>query len=80
MISAEEARRLVKNNEKRQRLIKEYIKNGEETIKDRVEKGRRETYISYGSGSQQWPEVLEHFRKLGYRITTDETNIAKVEW
>lgn len=80
MLDADFARKLTKNNKERQIIIKDFIERGEKLIKQRASEGRRLTYVSYGNGSQQYQEVLEHFRKLGFDVYTDETNVCTVKW
>ena len=80
MFTAEEARKLVSENETRQKIIKEMIKDGEDAIKNKIRRGERYAFVMYGSGAHQWPEILEHFEKLGYKIITDETNVAEIQW
>lgn len=80
MLDADFARKLSKNNKERQEFIKDFIERGEKKIKQNASEGRRLAYVTYGKGCRQYQEVLEHFRKLGFDVYTDETNVCTVKW
>ena len=83
-MNAEEARKLTAKNQERQEKIKKEIERGEKKIKSACENGRRRTDIYAGfviDGAPQYPEVLDHFRKLGYEIKyVYGTNIFDILW
>lgn len=83
-MNADEARQLVKQHSKRQNEIKERIKETEESIKSACKRGKRETtcYAGYvDNGRPEYFEVLEHFKKLGYKMEyIYGTNLFDIMW
>ncbi len=83
-MNADEARKLTAQNKERQEEIEKLIKSGEEHIKWACEKGRRRTDIYAGyveSGVPRYPEVIDHFKNLGYEVTLCYgTNVFDVVW
>lgn len=83
-MNAEEARKLTAQNTERQEEIKKLIERGEKQIRWACEKGRRKTDIYAGyieSGIPKYPEVIEHFKNLGYNIKyCYGTNVFDITW
>ena len=83
-MNAEEARKLSAQNTERQEEIKKLIERGEKQIRWACEKGRRKTDIYAGyveSGIAKYPEVIEHFKSLGYNIKyCYGTNVFDITW
>ena len=83
-MNAEEARKLSAQNTERQEEIKKLIERGEKQIRLACEKGRRKTDIYAGyveSGIAKYPEVIEHFKNLGYNIKyCYGTNVFDITW
>lgn len=85
-MNAEEARRKTAENEERQMEIEKLIKKGEKSIESTVKRGYRR-YITIfpgwcdNNGNPQYPEVIEHFRKLGYNVKfIYGTSLYEVRW
>ena len=83
-MDANEARRLTAKNVERQKEIKKLIKRGEEHIKWACEQGRRrsDVYAGYVEGGiPRYPEVIEHFKDLGYEVKLCYgTNLFDIIW
>ena len=83
-MNAEEARKLTAQNKERQEEIKKLIERGEDSIKWACERGRRRTDITAGyviNGEPRYPEVVDHFKKLGYKIKyVYGTNMFDITW
>lgn len=83
-MNAEEARKLSAQNTERQEEVKKLIERGEKQIRWACEKGRRKTDIYAGyveSGIAKYPEVIEHFKNLGYNIKyCYGTNVFDITW
>lgn len=83
-MNAEEARKLTAQNTERQKEIKKLIERGEELIRWACKEGRRGTDIYAGyveSGTPKYPEVIEHFKNLGYNIKyCYGTNVFDITW
>lgn len=70
ILDAKRARELVANNEKRNKLIKEFIAQTNKRIKNACKNGEREAILSYRQYSWEEPyiEVFNYFKDLGYEI------------
>lgn len=83
-MNAKEARELTKQNKEREEKIIELIKRGEDSIKSACEMGKRRSDIYAGyciNGRPQYPEVVEHFERLGYELKyVYGTNIYEIFW
>ena len=83
-MNAEEARKLTREKEERQKEIKKLIERGEKGIKASCENGQRYHYLFAGyvcDGMPDYQEVVEHFQKLGYKTKYEYgTNVFKVTW
>lgn len=86
MMNAEEARKRTSQNKERKVKIRELIREGEKNIEYAVERGyRREATVHPGycenDGTPQYPEVIEHFKKLGYEVKyCYGTSIYEIRW
>ena len=83
-MNADEARKLTAQNEERQNKIAKLIKEGEKKVKSACNNGKRETDIYAGyciNGRPRYPEVIEHFEKLGYKLNyVYGTNLFDIIW
>ena len=83
-LTAEQAKQISSNNEKRKTEIKNLIETGEEGIKSACKRGRRYAtiYAGFVDGIKpEYQEVLEHFQKLGYKLeNVYGTNVFEVRW
>ena len=83
-MNANEARLLTKQNVKRQNEITKLINDGERKIKYACENGKRQSDIYAGwvdNGRPRYPEVIEHFEKLGYELRyIYGTNLFDIFW
>lgn len=85
-MDANEARKLTAQNIERQEEIKKQIKKGEASIRSAIELGyRREAHVHPGycdnCGNPSLPEVIEHFKKLGYQVNwCHGTSVYEIRW
>lgn len=83
-ITAEEAKQISINNNKRKKEIKNLIKTAEEGIKSACKRGRRYStlYAGFVDGENpEYQEVIEHFKKLGYKLELCYgTNVYDIRW
>ena len=81
-MNAEQARKLVAHNEKRKKEIDTRIQNGHKAIKSACKNGLRRAYANYRKcEGLEYPEVIEHFKELGYKVTkAHPTNVIDIEW
>lgn len=70
MFTAEMAREMVANNDERNELIKQFIEETEEDIKNACKRGERKSVMKYSryDWEQPYTEVFEHFKELGFEI------------
>ena len=85
MITAKEARKLSSKNNKRKEKIEDLIERAEIIIKMTCEDGKRNSAIYAGyvdsNGTPAYPEVIEHFKDLGYKIKyCYGTNLFDIYW
>lgn len=69
-ITAEMARQMVAENEKRNQLIEEFIAETNKNIRYACRNGERKSVMAYRKYRWEEPykEVLDHFKELGYEI------------
>ena len=69
-ITAEMARQMVAENEKRNQLIEEFIADTNKRIRNACKDGERKCGMTYRKYKWEEPykEVLDHFKELGYEI------------
>lgn len=81
-MNAEAARRLIAQHEERKKEINKRIKDGHKAIETACKNGRRVAYANYRKYEGfEYPEVIEHFEKLGYKVTkAHPTNMIDIEW
>lgn len=83
-LTAEQAKQISINNNKRKKEIKNLIETAEQGIKSACKKGRRHSTLYAGfidGGNPEYPEIIDHFKKLGYKLELCYgTNVYDIRW